>query len=87
MLLIGAVPLALLFGRLARRSPVTRGLYVYPRDAFRDFAGFLSTWSYWTMCWVSIVTLAVAVVGYVEVLMSCKPTRGGTCPRHLLRSI
>jgi APA family basic amino acid/polyamine antiporter len=69
VLSVGAVLLALLFGKLARRSPVTGGLYVYPRDAFGDFAGFLSAWSYWTMTWVSIAALAVAVVGYVDVLL------------------
>ncbi|MFF7838037.1 amino acid permease [Streptomyces ossamyceticus] len=69
VLSVAAVLLALLFGRLARRSPVTGGLYVYPRDAFGPFAGFLSAWSYWTMCWVSIAALAVGVVGYVDVLI------------------
>uniref|UniRef100_UPI0008FC4993 amino acid permease n=1 Tax=Streptomyces humi TaxID=1428620 RepID=UPI0008FC4993 len=69
VLSVAAVLLALLFGKLARRSPVTGGLYVYPRDAFGPFAGFLSAWSYWTMCWVSIAALAVAVVGYVDVLV------------------
>jgi APA family basic amino acid/polyamine antiporter len=69
VLSVAAVLLALLFGRLARRSPVTGGLYIYPRDAFGPFAGFLSAWSYWTMCWVSIAALAVAVVGYVDVLI------------------
>ena len=69
VLSVGAVLLALLFGKLARRSPVTGGLYVYPRDAFGSFAGFLSAWSYWTMTWVSIAALAVAVVGYVDVLI------------------
>ncbi|OQD53724.1 transporter [Streptomyces phaeoluteigriseus] len=69
VLSVAALLLALLFGGLARRSPVTGGLYVYPRDAFGPFAGFLSAWSYWTMCWVSIAALAVAVVGYVDVLI------------------
>lgn len=69
VLSVAAVLLALLFGKLAKRSPVTGGLYVYPRDAFGPFAGFLSAWSYWTMCWVSIAALAVAVVGYVDVLI------------------
>ncbi|BBC32014.1 Transporter [Streptomyces graminofaciens] len=69
ILSVAAVLLALLFGRLAKRSPVTGGLYVYPRDAFGPFAGFLSAWSYWTMCWVSIAALAVGVVGYVDVLI------------------
>ncbi|MFF7378047.1 amino acid permease [Streptomyces massasporeus] len=80
VLSVGAVLLALLFGRLARRSPVTGGLYVYPRDAFGEFAGFLSAWSYWTMCWVSIAALAVAVVGYVDVLI---PLHGN----HVLQAL
>ncbi len=69
VLSVGAVLLALLFGKLARRSPVTGGLYVYPRDAFGEFAGFLSAWSYWTMAWVSTAALAVATVGYADVLL------------------
>ncbi|WP_037570089.1 amino acid permease [Phaeacidiphilus oryzae] len=69
VLSVGAVLLALLFGRLAQRAPVTGGLYVYPRDAFGDFAGFLSAWSYWMMTWVSNAALAVAAVGYLTVLM------------------
>ncbi|MFJ2904011.1 APC family permease [Streptomyces sp. NPDC087212] len=80
VLSVAAVLLALLFGKLARRSPVTGGLYVYPRDAFGPFAGFLSAWSYWTMCWVSIAALAVAVVGYVDVLI---PLHGN----HLLEGL
>ncbi|WBO63051.1 amino acid permease [Streptomyces camelliae] len=80
VLSVAAVLLALLFGKLARRSPVTGGLYVYPRDAFGPFAGFLSAWSYWTMCWVSIAALAVAVVGYTDVLI---PLHGN----HLLEGL
>ncbi|MFF8810781.1 amino acid permease [Streptomyces pactum] len=68
VLTVGAVALALVFGRLARRDPRTGGPYVYAREAFGDFAGFLSAWSYWTMSWVSNAALAVAVVGYVHVL-------------------
>jgi APA family basic amino acid/polyamine antiporter len=69
VLTIGAVALALVFGRLARRHPDTGGPYVYAREAFGDFAGFLSAWSYWTMTWVSNAALAVAAVGYVHVLV------------------
>ncbi|MEV0368796.1 amino acid permease [Streptomyces sp. NPDC050636] len=69
LLTIGAVALALVFGRLAERHPDTGGPYVYAREAFGDFAGFLSAWSYWTMTWVSNAALAVAAVGYVHVLV------------------
>ncbi|MFH8366869.1 amino acid permease [Streptomyces sp. NPDC018031] len=74
VLTVGAVALALVFGKLARRDPRTGGPYVYAREAFGDFAGFLSAWSYWTMTWVSNAALAVAVVGYAHVLF---PGRSG----------
>ncbi|MFF4602526.1 amino acid permease [Streptomyces sp. NPDC001339] len=76
VLTIGAVALALVFGRLAERHPDTGGPYVYAREAFGDFAGFLSAWSYWTMTWVSNAALAVAAVGYVHVLFPGSASAG-----------
>jgi APA family basic amino acid/polyamine antiporter len=69
VLTVGAIALALVFGQLARRNPRTGGPYVYAREAFGDFAGFLSAWSYWITTWVSNAALAVAAVGYLEVLL------------------
>ncbi|KJY16462.1 transporter [Streptomyces sp. NRRL S-104] len=68
VLTLGAVALALVFGRLAHRHPQTGGPYVYARAAFGDFAGFLAAWSYWITSWVSNAALAVASVGYLCVL-------------------
>ncbi|MBT2543908.1 amino acid permease [Streptomyces sp. ISL-44] len=68
VLTLGAVALALVFGRLAQRHPQTGGPYVYARAAFGDFAGFLAAWSYWITTWVSNAALAVAAVGYLGVL-------------------
>ncbi|MCY0950797.1 amino acid permease [Streptomyces sp. H27-S2] len=68
VLTLGAIALALVFGRLARRHPRTGGPYVYARAAFGDFAGFLAAWSYWITAWVSNAALAVAAVGYLTVL-------------------
>ncbi|MCA6090811.1 amino acid permease [Streptomyces sp. SCA3-4] len=76
VLTIGAIALALVFGRLAGRFPRTGGPYVYAREAFGDFAGFLSAWSYWTMTWVSNAALAVAGVGYLHVLTGGKESKG-----------
>ncbi|ARF82176.1 amino acid permease [Kitasatospora aureofaciens] len=69
VLTVGAIALALVFGQLARRNPRTGGPYVYAREAFGDFAGFLSAWSYWITTWVSNAALAVAAVGYLDVLV------------------
>ncbi|MEV6400662.1 amino acid permease [Streptomyces sp. NPDC051907] len=75
VLTAGAIALALVFGRLARRHPKTGGPYVYAREAFGDFAGFLAAWSYWITTWVSNAALAVAAVGYLDVLI---PVHGST---------
>ncbi|MFI9271329.1 amino acid permease [Kitasatospora sp. NPDC052896] len=69
VLTVGAIALALVFGQLARRNPRTGGPYVYAREAFGDFAGFLSAWSYWITAWVGNAALAVAAVGYLDVLV------------------
>ncbi|MEU9578998.1 amino acid permease [Streptomyces chilikensis] len=69
VLTVGAIALALTFGRLAERDPRTGGPYVYAREAFGDFAGFLAAWAYWITTWVSNAALAVAAVGYLAVLL------------------
>ncbi|MFJ7159090.1 amino acid permease [Streptomyces sp. NPDC101118] len=69
VLTLGAIALALVFGRLAGRHPQTGGPYVYARAAFGDFAGFLAAWSYWITTWVSNAALAVAAVGYLDILL------------------
>lgn len=69
VLTVGAIALALVFGRLAERDPRTGGPYVYAREAFGDFAGFLAAWAYWITTWVSNAALAVAAVGYLDVLV------------------
>jgi APA family basic amino acid/polyamine antiporter len=64
---IGALALALALGALSKRIPGSGGPYVYARDAFGDFAGFLNAWSYWITAWAGNAAIVVAWVGYVEV--------------------
>ncbi|MGW7074319.1 amino acid permease [Streptomyces sp. NPDC054866] len=79
VLTAGAIALALVFGRLAQRDPRTGGPYVYARAAFGDFAGFLAAWSYWATAWVSNAALAVAAVGYLDVLIPVNDHRWTAC--------
>ncbi|MFF3644124.1 amino acid permease [Streptomyces sp. NPDC002564] len=79
VLTAGAIALALVFGRLAERDPRTGGPYVYARAAFGDFAGFLAAWSYWITTWVSNAALAVAAVGYLDVLIPVGDHRWTAC--------
>ncbi|MFF7183166.1 amino acid permease [Streptomyces sp. NPDC008121] len=66
---LGVVALAAVFGRLARRNPSTGGPYVHARDAFGEFAGFISAWSYWIATWVSLAAAAAIAVGYAGALL------------------
>ncbi|WP_225830164.1 amino acid permease [Streptomyces sp. NK08204] len=79
VLTVGAIALALVFGRLAERDPRTGGPYVYAREAFGDFAGFLAAWAYWITTWVSNAALAVAAVGYLDVLIPVSGHRWSAC--------
>lgn len=79
VLTLGAIALALVFGRLAERNPSTGGPYVYAREAFGDFAGFLAAWAYWITTWVSNAALAVAAVGYLDVLIPVNGHRWTAC--------
>ncbi|OIJ92366.1 amino acid permease [Streptomyces colonosanans] len=79
ILTVGAIALALVFGRLAERDPRTGGPYVYARGAFGDFAGFLAAWAYWITTWVSNAALAVAAVGYLNVLIPVNGHRWTAC--------
>ncbi|MFC7882143.1 amino acid permease [Streptomyces sp. NPDC057376] len=79
VLTVGAIALALVFGRLAQRDPRTGGPYVYAREAFGDFAGFLAAWTYWITTWVSNAALAVAAVGYLDVLIPVGDHRWTAC--------
>lgn len=67
---IGAIALALTFRDLAVRLPAAGGPYVYARDAFGEFAGFLIAWSYWITAWAGNAAIVVAWVGYVEVFLN-----------------
>ncbi|MFF5637648.1 amino acid permease [Streptomyces sp. NPDC012825] len=84
VLTLGAITLALVFGRLAHRLPRTGGPYVYAREAFGDFAGFLTAWSYWITTWVSNAALAVAAVGYLDVLVPLHGSKPATIAAALL---
>ena len=67
---VGAIALALVFGWLGKRVPGSGGPYLYARDAFGNFGGFLTAWSYWLTAWIGNAAIAVAWVGYVEVFVN-----------------
>ena len=58
------------FGWLNKRVPGSGGPYLYARDAFGDFGGFITSWSYWLTAWIGNAAIVVAWVGYVEVFVN-----------------
>ena len=65
----GSILLALTLGRLAARTVRSGGPYVYARDAFGDFTGYLTAWGYWCSYWIAVPAIAIAFVGYLTVFM------------------
>ncbi|NMO57539.1 amino acid permease [Actinoplanes sp. TBRC 11911] len=73
---VGVIALALTFGKLNRRVPGSGGPYLYAREAFGDFAGFVNAWSYWITAWAGNAAIVVAWVGYVEVFWNTSHAKG-----------
>ncbi|MEV4252938.1 amino acid permease, partial [Spirillospora sp. NPDC049652] len=73
---IGAIALALVFGRLGARIPASGGPYAYARSAFGEFMGFWSAWSFWLTAWGGNAGIAVAWVGYVNHFLHWDSTAG-----------
>jgi basic amino acid/polyamine antiporter, APA family len=65
----GALLLARVFSRLARRAPLAGGPYAYPLEVFGDFAGFLLAWMYWISIAAAVAAIAVAFVSYLTSLV------------------
>lgn len=63
---LGAIAMAMVFGKLGARIPTAGGPYAYARDAFGEFAGFWNAWSFWLTAWIGNAAIAVAWVGYVQ---------------------
>lgn len=64
----GALLLAGVFFRLAKRAPRAGGPYAYSRDAFGDCIGFLVAWMYWVALVGGIAAIAVAFASYLSAL-------------------
>src|SRR3954471_9847632 len=62
---LGALALAMLFGRLARRKPMAGGPATYAFDAFGPFWGSQSSLWYWAACLIGNVAIATAASSYL----------------------
>ncbi|GAA3232029.1 amino acid permease [Actinocorallia longicatena] len=73
---IGAIALAIVFGKLGGRVPAGGGPYAYAREAFGEFAGFWVSWSFWLTAWLGNAGIAFAWVGYVNYFLKWDSTGG-----------
>lgn len=65
----GALLVAFVFSRLSKLVPKTGGPYVYPKEGFGDYVGFLSGWGYWTSVLLTNASIATAFTGYLLVFI------------------
>jgi arginine:agmatine antiporter len=73
---IGALALALLFGRLAARKPMAGGPATYAFDAFGPFIGMQASLWYWAACLIGNVAIAAAAAGYLAAFIGASPGAG-----------
>jgi len=63
---LGYFGVAWVYADLGTRYPRTGGPYVFAREAFGDFAGFLSAWLYWISAVIGNAGIVTGVVAYTE---------------------
>lgn len=66
---IGSILIAISFANLGTKYPSTGGAYQYTKEAFGDFAGFLSAWLYWNGSWIGNAAIIVAITSYASVVI------------------
>ena len=61
---LGSILIAVSFANLGSKYPSTGGAYQYTKEAFGEFAGFLSAWLYWNGSWIGNAAIIVAIASY-----------------------
>jgi len=67
--IVGCAFITITFSTLARAFPRDDGPYAYTKRAFGEATAFMVMWCYWVATWVTNATIAIAVVGYLTVLL------------------
>ena len=66
---IGAILLALIFGKLCMHIPKAGGPHVYVNAAFGAKAAFFTGWAYWIISWTTNIAVIVAAIGYLTPIL------------------
>ncbi len=65
----GALVIAGVFARLGVLAPWAGGPYAFARATLGRYFGFQTNYIYWISCWIGNVGIALAVTGYLTVLV------------------
>ena len=66
----GSILVAISFANLGSKYPSTGGAYQYIKEAFGEFAGFLSAWLYWNGSWIGNTAILVTLTSYSVTVFS-----------------
>jgi len=72
---IGSILLSIVFMNLSREFPKIGGPYVFVREAFGNFAGFIVAYGYWVSTLCGNAAIAIASVSYLSIFF---PVLSGT---------
>lgn len=65
----GSILIAISFANLGSKYPSTGGAYQYTKEAFGEFAGFLSAWLYWNGSWIGNAAIIIALASYASAII------------------
>ena len=66
---LGAIVVALVFSRLSKLLPKTGGSYVYAKEGYGDFSGFIIGWGYWISILATNAAISVTFAGYLTIFI------------------
>ena len=64
---LGALILAKMFSELSKNNIKSGGPYVYAREGFGEFSGFLVAWGYWISICATNAAITIAMLGYLKI--------------------
>lgn len=74
---LGGLVIAKVFSQLSKRFPRTGGPYIFAKEGFGDFPGFLVAWGYWIAILATNAAITVTMLSYLSVffpMLSSNPT-------------
>lgn len=68
---LGAILMAIIFGKLCTHIPKAGGPHVYAGAAFGEGMAFFTGWLYWVVSWTSNIAVIIAAISYLSPIIGC----------------